>query len=165
MSDKTWPISLVIFPNGRLGDSTAFNAILRVQSNLVWVSDLHSVCHSNHCFRVSFYARCPLFDKKFPITETGCALCEVLAVLEETVQHRACGRVSRFSWCKNKAPSDDRVRDKTRECYDEASHDKHKRIYAPGTNYNNYTITYGAARCRQQRLCVLPCCTQTVISH
>jgi hypothetical protein len=41
---------------------------------------------------------------------------------------------------KNKAPSDETVRDKTRERYDSASHDKHRRCYAPDTT-ENYTVT------------------------
>ena len=61
------------------------------------------------------------------LTRYSCVLCEMRAEDEETVRHRAFGRMSRFSWCQNKAQSDERVCDKTRECYDSASHDKHRR--------------------------------------
>ena len=59
------------------------------------------------------------------MTRYSCVLCEMWAEDEETVQHRACGRMSRFSWRKNKAPSDETVRDKTRECDNSALNDKH----------------------------------------
>lgn len=52
------------------------------------------------------------------------------------------------------------VRDKTRERQDGASHDKHRRRYAPDTTDSNYAV-----KLPQHRLCALPCCRQTIISH
>jgi len=79
------------------------------------------------------------------LTRNRFVLCEMRDEDEETVEHRACGRMSRFIWSKNKAPSDETVRDKRRECYASASHDKHRRCYAPDTTDSNYAVKWPAA--------------------
>lgn len=117
-----------------------------------WWSDLHSaIATTVSGFRSMRGSR--------SLTRNRCVLCEMRAEDEETVEHRVCGRTSRFGWCKDKAPSDERVRDKTRE---------RQRITRQAqtllrSRYDWRQLCRHVADSRGW-LAAFPCCRQTIIS-